>query len=101
MKDLLKKLNIEQKNFGACIGPGRWIENSNTKEIHSVNPTDGETIASVYESSIKDYETVVQKSKDAYGYIPNLHGVLAGSPNLLEAYQNLHELFANSSFNKE
>ena len=67
MEDLLKKLNIEQKNFGACTGPEGWIENSNTKEIHSVNPTNGETIASVYESSIKDYETVVQKSKDAFG----------------------------------
>ena len=67
MEDLLKKLNIEQKNYGACIGPEGWIENSNTKEIHSVNPTNGETIASVYESSIKDYETVVQKSKDAFG----------------------------------
>lgn len=66
MEDLLKKLNIEQKNFGACTGPGEWIENSNTEEIYSVNPTNGETIASVYESSIKDYETVVQKSKDAY-----------------------------------
>ena len=66
MEDLLKKLNIEQKNFGACIGPEGWIENSDTKEIHSVNPTNGETIASVYESSIKDYETVVQKSKDAF-----------------------------------
>ena len=67
MEDLLKKLNIEQKNYGACIGPEGWIENSSTKEIHSVNPTNGETIASVYESSIKDYETVVQKSKDAFG----------------------------------
>ena len=67
MEDLLKKLNIKQKNFGACIGPEGWIENSNTKEIHSVNPTNGETIASVYESSIKDYETVVQKSKGAFG----------------------------------
>ena len=66
MEDLLKKLNIEQKNFGACTGPEGWIKNSNTKEIFSVNPTNGETIASVFESSIKDYETVVQKSKDAY-----------------------------------
>ena len=66
MEDLLKKLNIEQKNFGACTGPEGWIKNSNTKEIFSVNPTNGETIASVFESSIKDYEAVVQKSKDAY-----------------------------------
>ena len=66
MEDLLKKLNIEQKNFGACTGPEGWIKNSNTKEIFSVNPTNGENIASVFESSIKNYETVVQKSKDAY-----------------------------------
>ena len=66
MEDLLKKLNIKQKNFGACTGPEGWIENNNTKEILSINPANGETIASVYESSIEDYETVVQKSKDAY-----------------------------------
>ena len=66
MEDLLKKLNIEKKNFGACTGPEGWIKNINTKEIFSINPTNGETIASVFESSIKDYETVVQKSKDAY-----------------------------------
>ena len=66
MEDLLKKLNIKQKNFGACTGPEGWIKNSNTNEIFSANPTNGETIASVFESSIKDYETVVQKSKDAY-----------------------------------
>ena len=45
MEDLLKKLNIEQKNFGACTGPEGWIKNSNTKEIFSVNPTNGEIIA--------------------------------------------------------
>ena len=66
MEDLLKKLNIKQKNFGACTGPEGWIENNNTKEILSINPANGENIASVYESSIEDYETVVQKSKDAY-----------------------------------
>jgi alkylhydroperoxidase family enzyme len=33
--------------------------------------------------------------------LPGLHAVLAGAPNVLEAYKNLHELFANSSFNNE
>jgi alkylhydroperoxidase family enzyme len=33
--------------------------------------------------------------------IPGLHGVLAGSPGILKAYQTLHELFVNSSFNEE
>ena len=38
----------------------------NTKKIVSINPTNGESIASVYESSIEDYEKIVLKSKDAY-----------------------------------
>lgn len=33
--------------------------------------------------------------------IPGLHGVLAGSPQILQAYQTLHELFTQSSFNEE
>jgi hypothetical protein len=32
--------------------------------------------------------------------IPGLHGVLA-APGILDAYQQLHELFVNSSFNEE
>jgi alkylhydroperoxidase family enzyme len=30
-----------------------------------------------------------------------LHGVLAGAPKILEAYQTLHELFTQTSFNEE
>jgi len=33
--------------------------------------------------------------------IPNLHGVMAASPQVLEAYQMLHKLFADSSFNDD
>lgn len=33
--------------------------------------------------------------------IPGLHGVLAASPQLLQAYQTLHELFTQTSFNDE
>lgn len=43
----------------------------------------------------------LEKSQKAYGMIPGLHGVLAGSPQLLDAYQTLHELFTNTSFNEE
>ncbi|MDW5290486.1 carboxymuconolactone decarboxylase family protein [Formosa sp. PL04] len=53
------------------------------------------------ESAPQESKPFLEKSKKANGYIPNLHGVLAGSPGLLEAYQNLHELFSNSSFNKD
>ena len=40
-------------------------------------------------------------SKKAFGMVPNLHAVMAESPELLEAYQRVHELFQNSSFNAE
>ena len=40
-------------------------------------------------------------SQKSYGMIPGLHAVMAESPGLLEGYQKLHELFANSSFDKD
>jgi len=46
-------------------------------------------------------KALLEKSQKAYGMIPGLHGVLAESPEILEAYQSLHELFVNSSFNNE
>ena len=44
---------------------------------------------------------LLAKSKAAYGMIPSLHAVMAEAPGLLEAYQTVHELFANSSFDKD
>lgn len=53
------------------------------------------------ETAPEESQTLLEKSLKSNGYVPNLHGVLAGSPNLLKAYQTLHELFSKSSFNKE
>ena len=44
---------------------------------------------------------LLAKSKAALGRIPGLHAVMAEAPGLLEAYQRLHQLFMNSSFNKD
>jgi alkylhydroperoxidase family enzyme len=44
---------------------------------------------------------LLEKSQKDFGMIPGLHGVLAGAPGLLEAYQTLHQLFTDSSFDKE
>jgi len=44
---------------------------------------------------------LLAKSKKAYGMIPGLHAVMAEAPGLLESYQTVHELFANSSFDKD
>ena len=44
---------------------------------------------------------LLAKSKAAYGMIPGLHAVMAEAPGLLEAYQQVHELFVNSSSDKD
>ena len=53
------------------------------------------------ESAPQDSKALLEKSEKENGFIPNLHGVLAGAPGLLEAYQDLHRLFSNSSFNAD
>ncbi|TDK50467.1 carboxymuconolactone decarboxylase family protein [Antarcticimicrobium luteum] len=40
---------------------------------------------------------LIAKSKKAFGRLPGLHAVMAGSPALLEAYQALHRLFAEET----
>lgn len=53
------------------------------------------------ETAPEESKKILEETKKAYGYIPNLTATLAESPNLLKAYGTLHELFVNSSFNKE
>jgi len=44
---------------------------------------------------------LLEDSIKSFGMIPNLHGVLAESPAILEGYKTLHNLFQNSSFDAE
>ena len=53
------------------------------------------------DSAPEKSKEMLEKSKKASGFVPNLHGVLAESPEVLKAYQTLHELFMNSSFNND
>jgi alkylhydroperoxidase family enzyme len=53
------------------------------------------------ETAPEESKALLEKSQKAYGSIPGLHGVLAGAPGILEAYQTIHQLFVNSSFNEE
>lgn len=43
----------------------------------------------------------LEESVKAFGMLPNLHGVLASSPETLEAYKFLHGKFQETSFNAE
>jgi aldehyde dehydrogenase (NAD+) len=64
--DFLKKLGIEQENYGASLGPGHWSKTVDSGKIESENPTNGETIASVYQCSVDDYNSIVNKSLEAF-----------------------------------
>jgi len=44
---------------------------------------------------------LLANSLKAFGMIPGLHAVMAEAPGLLEAYQAVHELFVNSSFDAD
>ncbi|KAA3622367.1 MAG: carboxymuconolactone decarboxylase family protein [Flavobacterium sp.] len=65
------------------------IQSSTPLKIHTI------------ETAPEESKPLLEKSKKAFGYVPGLHGALAGAPGLLEAYQNIHELFVNSSFNND
>jgi len=58
------------------------------------------TIHSI-ESAPAESKPALEKSLKTNGMLPNLHGVLGSSPQLLEAYQTLHQLFMNTSFDAE
>lgn len=46
-------------------------------------------------------KALLADSKKAFGRVPGLHAVMAEAPGLLEAYKKVHELFVNSSFDKD
>ncbi|WP_299250193.1 carboxymuconolactone decarboxylase family protein [uncultured Lacinutrix sp.] len=53
------------------------------------------------DSAPTEAKPLLENSQKAYGMIPGLHGVLAASPQLLKAYQDLHQLFTETSFNND
>lgn len=53
------------------------------------------------DSAPEDSKPLLEKSLKGFGMIPNLHGVMAEAPNLLEGYQLLHKLFQDTSFNND
>ncbi|MET3948360.1 alkylhydroperoxidase family enzyme [Arthrobacter sp. UYCu512] len=46
-------------------------------------------------------KALLAKSKKQNGRIPGLHATMAEAPGLLEGYQLVHQLFLNSSFDKD
>ena len=53
------------------------------------------------ESAPEASKPLLEKSVKGFGMVPNLHGVMAAAPALLEAYQTIHKLFMSTSFNED
>ena len=53
------------------------------------------------ESAPEGSKPLLQNSIKNFGPVPSLHGVMAESPVVLEAYQMLHKWFQESSFDAE
>ncbi|GLS25949.1 carboxymuconolactone decarboxylase family protein [Marinibactrum halimedae] len=53
------------------------------------------------ESAPEAAKPLLESSNKAFGMIPNLHGVMAESPELLKGYQTITQLFQSSDFSNE
>ena len=64
--DILNELGIEKTNFGACAGPNDWYKTTDAGIIDSINPANGEVVASVYQCNVDDFKSIVDKSYKAF-----------------------------------
>lgn len=54
------------------------------------------------ESAPAESKPQLEASVESFGMLPNLHGVMAESPAMLEAYKTMHNIFASkTAFNTE
>ncbi len=49
----------------------------------------------------EDSKPLLEDSLKAFGFVPNLHGVMAEVPGMLSTYKDLHNAFQATSFNAE
>lgn len=63
---VLKKLNLEAVNAGACTGAGNWIKESGGKELVSYNPATSEPLATVVQAGEKSYEAVMKSAAETF-----------------------------------
>ena len=66
MLDLLKKCGISDSNLGSCVGGSDWFTTKDTGINTSINPSNEEVIATVFEANKGDYEKVVKQAQSAF-----------------------------------
>ena len=67
----LKELGIKTKNYGTSTGV-KWNNTTNKGELKIFSPVNGKYIASVYQSSEKDYEKLMKTAQSAFKYWRNV-----------------------------
>ncbi|HEY7751091.1 MAG TPA: aldehyde dehydrogenase family protein, partial [Ignavibacteriaceae bacterium] len=65
--DFIKKLGIKENNFGSSTGT-KWLKTSTEGELKIHSPATGKFIASVYQSSEKDYQKILTTAEEAFKY---------------------------------
>lgn len=63
---LLRKLNLQTVNSGACSGRDNWLITPDGQEIVSYNPTTGEAIATVIQPDPAGYNRIAQAASQAF-----------------------------------
>lgn len=63
---ILKKLNLDEKNFGSCTHQLGWNNTESEGEIISFNPATGQKIGAVYNCSLRDYEQIITSAEKAF-----------------------------------
>ncbi|MEO8367267.1 MAG: aldehyde dehydrogenase family protein [Pseudoxanthomonas sp.] len=64
--DLLKALALGPTNSGTYLGRNEWSTTTGAGALQSVNPTTGDTIATVEATSDPDYERIVARAQAAF-----------------------------------
>ena len=64
--DLLKALGLAATNSGTYLGNGEWSAAAGAGVLSSVNPTTGETLATVEATTEADYEKVIAAAQAAF-----------------------------------
>jgi len=66
LKEILNSLGIKEDNYGACIGSGNWSKTTDAGVLESINPSNGDIIAKVYQCSESDYDEIIMESQKAF-----------------------------------
>ena len=71
MQTILSKLNISAVNHGTSTGLNSWASD-NPELIESFSPVDGKLIAKVTETTLDDYQQVIETAKTAFKFWKNV-----------------------------